>query len=91
MTDWTTIRVRQDAKDEAAERKPDDMDWSEWFRRDDYDPSLDVADLRAVTATPEDLTKLRSELLERLERIESAATTAESAAQSNGRKLEELR
>jgi hypothetical protein len=42
MTEWTTIRVRQDAKDDAQERKPDDMTWSEWVRRDDYDPDVSV-------------------------------------------------
>jgi hypothetical protein len=40
MTEWTTIRVRQDAKDDAQARKPDDMSWSEWLRREDYEPCV---------------------------------------------------
>jgi len=42
MTEWTTIRVRQDAKDDAQERKPKDMTWSEWLRREGYEPKVDI-------------------------------------------------
>jgi len=31
MAEWTTIRVRKDAKATADEKKPDDMTWSEWI------------------------------------------------------------
>jgi beta-lactamase class A len=51
MTEWTTIRVRQDAKDAAAERKPDGITWSEFVGSEEYDPEVDtaalVADLKA--------------------------------------------
>jgi len=40
MTEWTTIRVRQDAKDAAAERKPDGMTWSEFVAAEEYDPDV---------------------------------------------------
>ncbi|SEO70275.1 hypothetical protein SAMN05216388_101747 [Halorientalis persicus] len=44
MTEWTTIRVRKAARDEADERKPDDVTWSEWItgeREADLDPDID--------------------------------------------------
>jgi len=55
MTEWTTIRVRQSAKDAAAERKPDGMTWSEYVAAEQYDPDgIDtdalVADLKADLA-----------------------------------------
>jgi len=34
MTEWTTIRVRQDAKDRAQSKKPDGVTWSEWIADD---------------------------------------------------------
>jgi hypothetical protein len=39
MTEWTTIRVEQSAKEAAAERKPDEMTWSEFVAAEEYDPA----------------------------------------------------
>ena len=54
MTKWTTIRVRQTAKDAAAERKPDDMTWSEYIAAERYDPEIadavDYAEIAKQTA-----------------------------------------
>lgn len=33
MTDWTTIRIRQDAKDKAQTHKRDSETWSEYLLR----------------------------------------------------------
>jgi hypothetical protein len=47
MTEWTTIRIKQDAKDRAEQQKPDHVTWSEWVADDarapDY-PTADIAD-----------------------------------------------
>jgi len=40
MTEWTTIRVKQDAKDAAEERKPEGMTWSEFIALEKYDPEV---------------------------------------------------
>jgi len=48
MTDWTTIRVQQDAKDDAEARKPDDVTWSEWItgeRDDELEPLVDYTEI----------------------------------------------
>jgi len=42
MTEWTTIRVRQTAKDKADEKKPDGVTWSEWVA-EDRDVEIDVS------------------------------------------------
>jgi len=55
MTDWTTIRVRQAAKDDAEARKPDDMTWSEWLRREEYDPDLGIDYAEIATQTADEL------------------------------------
>jgi len=55
MTEWTTLRVRQDAKDRAAEQKPEHVTWSEWVADEARAPEVPtddiadavVADLRA--------------------------------------------
>lgn len=54
MTEWTTIRVRQDAKDAADEKKPDDMTWSEWV----------AAEGRVVVT---DADELADEIVDRIE------------------------
>lgn len=45
-TDTTSIRVTVEARDEARERKPDHMTWSEWLVSDElgYPDAADVAD-----------------------------------------------
>lgn len=43
MTDWTTIRVRKDARDAAAEQKPEHMTWSEFITDTDRPSELDEA------------------------------------------------
>jgi len=63
MTDWTTIRVRQDAKDEAAERKPDSMTWSEWLVDAERDVDIDVS---AVSLDATEYIKIADELEARL-------------------------
>jgi hypothetical protein len=51
MTEYTTIRVKRDAKERAEQRKPDGMTWSEFVGSEEYDPEVDtaalVADLKA--------------------------------------------
>jgi len=42
MTEWTTIRVRQDAKDKAEERKPEGMTWSEFIASKEHDPEINT-------------------------------------------------
>jgi len=54
MTDWTTIRVRTDARDRAKEMKPDDMSWSEW-----------IADEGRIVVTDAD--ELADEIADRLD------------------------
>ena len=44
MTEWTTIRVHQDAKEKAEERKPDNMTWSEYIASDEYEPDNSIMD-----------------------------------------------
>jgi len=39
MTEWTTIRVEQSAKEAADERKPDGMTWSEFIAAEEHDPA----------------------------------------------------
>jgi len=34
MTEWTTIRVRQDAKETADQMKPENVTWSEWIKQE---------------------------------------------------------
>ena len=43
MTEYTSIRVKQDAKDAAEKRKPDSMTWSEYIASETYEPELSVA------------------------------------------------
>jgi len=48
MTEWTTIRVQQDAKDDAETRKPEDVSWSEWIkgeRDDELEPLVDYTEI----------------------------------------------
>jgi len=50
MTEYTTIRVKRDAKQKAEERKPPEMSWSEYLASEEYEPELSVtADLDATT------------------------------------------
>jgi len=63
MTDWTTIRVRQDAKDDADDRKPDDMTWSEWITDDERGVDLDIG---RVQLDAQEYRKIANELVERL-------------------------
>lgn len=50
MTEWTTIRIRQDAKDRAEEQKPDHVTWSEWVADDARAPEFPTDDLAAAVA-----------------------------------------
>lgn len=54
MTEWTTIRVRKDARDKAKQMKPDDMSWSDW-----------IADEGRVVVADAD--ELADEIVERIE------------------------
>lgn len=54
MTDWTTIRVRTDAKQAAEARKPDCMTWSEFLAAEEYDPDVDVHELVNAIAAEAD-------------------------------------
>jgi len=60
MTEWTTIRVRQDAKDDADDRKPDDMTWSEWITDDERGVDLDIG---RVQLDAQEYRKIANELV----------------------------
>lgn len=45
MTEWTTIRVKQDAKDRAEEQKPDHVTWSEWVADEARAPDIDFGEI----------------------------------------------
>lgn len=59
MTDWTTIRVKQDAKDRAEELKPEHVTWSEWLADDARAPEVPADDIADAV-----LADLRSSLPE---------------------------
>lgn len=63
MTEWTTIRVRQGAKDRADELKPKNVDWSEWIADEARAPGV-IEDVR--------------ESLERIEQLLSDDEEADS-------------
>jgi len=48
MGDWTTIRVRTDARNQAKEMKPDDLTWSEWITDESRGPEVDSDELAAA-------------------------------------------
>jgi len=80
MTEWTSLSVTEEQKrqiEAAKEQAGHDGSMGRFVvGLIDSNESADVDDLQAVTATPEDLTKLRSDLLERLDEL--------TTAQSNG-------
>lgn len=63
MTDWTTIRVKTAARDEAKERKEEDTTWSEWI----------TDEQRGMPDTEE----LADELVDRLDYAEISDSVAE--------------
>lgn len=78
MSNRTTINVDKDSHTEAGDVKDEhDETWPEVLQFyaeyrpqvDTLNDPVDVDDLRAVTATPEDLTALRSDVLERLDEL----------------------
>jgi len=50
MTEWTSIRVRKDAKAAAESRMPADMTWSQFIADEEYDPEIDYEELAARVA-----------------------------------------
>lgn len=100
MSDRTTVNVDKESHTEAGDVKDEyDETWPEVLQfYAEYRPQVDILngrvdvdDLKAVTATPEDLTKLRSDVLEQLERNYEATKEATNAAQSAESTVEELR
>ena len=80
MADTTTINITEEQHTRLKERKQHKNEaFADVVGRllDEERPGegepVDVDDLKAVTATPKDLTALRSDLLERLDRIEDSA------------------
>jgi hypothetical protein len=55
MTDWTTIRVKQAAKDRAEEQKPDHVTWSEWVADEARAPDMAVDENAIADAVTDDL------------------------------------
>lgn len=45
MTEWTTIRVKQDAKDRAEDLKDDQTTWSEWVADEARAPEVPTDDI----------------------------------------------
>jgi len=95
MTNWVTIRVPEANRDDAKEIRPENATHGDCLvagakALSGENPNADVDDLKAVAATPEDLTKLRGDILERMDTIESAAKEATQAAQSAEQSVEEL-
>lgn len=95
-----TIRVPTDEFEEARERKEaNDQTWAEYLT-DENRGGVDVDDLKAVTATPEDLTALRedversvelfdpredSSIAQMKEQLEQIESSAETVEERTGR------
>jgi len=78
MTDYTSIRVTQTAKDAAAESKRDGETWNEYLQRCTDNPP----EVREYVEA--------KNLSERFERIEAMTQEATNAAQSADRKLDNM-
>ena len=78
MTEYTSIRVTVDAKENAEASKRDGETWNEYLQR--------------CTANPPEVREYveLGDLQDRLDRIESAASTAEERTGSIENTLEEL-
>ena len=78
MTEYTSIRVTQEAKDAAESSKRESETWNEYLQR--------------CTDNPPELKEFveAGDLSDRLERIEAMTQEATNAAQSADRKLENM-
>lgn len=62
MTEWTTIRIKQAAKDRAEEQKPDHVTWSEWVGDEARAPETPDANDIAARVTDDLLSQLPPKL-----------------------------
>ena len=85
MGDWTTLSVTKDTVEQLKEAKPPDMSWNEYL----YGIAEDGT-IAESAGDPQGAPKF-DEVLEKLDRIESAATTAEDRTGDIQRTLEGLR
>jgi hypothetical protein len=81
-TEWTNIRVRKDAKEQAKERKPDGMSWSAFVASEEYDPTLStdalINELRvAADEARVDTARLAREVIAQLDGDELSALVAD--------------
>ena len=78
MTEYTSIRVTQEAKEAAQESKADSETWNEYLQR--------------CTDNPPEIKEFveAADLSDRLERIEAMTQEATNAAQSADRKLDNM-
>jgi len=104
MTDWTTIRVHQDAKDAAAKAKRADENWSDYLQRcTDTPPEVqELVPADEVAATAESLKNELSmaadptvqpevgELIEKVDRLADAVQEATEAAHQTQQQLERM-
>ena len=103
MTEYTSIRVTQEAKEAAQESKRDGETWNEYLQRctdnppevREYVSAKEIAERSDFESSGQtidygnDLDEVK-ELMDKVKRLESMTREATNAAQSADRKLEDL-
>ena len=91
MTEYTSIRVTQEAKEAAQESKADSETWNEYLQRcTDNPPELkEFVDAESLDTGTDDLDEVK-ELMDKVKRLESMTREATNAAQSADRKLDNM-
>ena len=92
MTEYTSIRVTQEAKDAAETSKRDGETWNDYLQRcTDTPPSVTkFVPVEDVVGREVPSAQINEDVSEQLDRIESGVREATNAAQSADKKLEGL-
>ena len=91
MTEYTSIRVTQEAKENAEASKRDGETWNEYLQRcTDNPPEIrEFVEAESLDTGTDDLDEVK-ELMDKVKRLESMTREATNAAQSADRKLDNM-